>query len=84
MKVELVEINKVIPYARNPRNNESAVAKVTWLIKKYYLNLVIVYQYHAHVLTLVVITLKGCMSIVKTEKLIESMLLKEPLRLENL
>ena len=28
MKVALVDIQRVIPYARNPRKNEAAVAKV--------------------------------------------------------
>ncbi len=35
MKVELVEITKVIPYARNPRKNEGAVAKVAASIKEF-------------------------------------------------
>ncbi len=35
MKVELVEITKVIPYARNPRRNDGAVAKVAASIKEF-------------------------------------------------
>ena len=35
MKVELVAINRVIPYARNPRKNEAAIAKVAASIKEY-------------------------------------------------
>nr|BDD46855.1 methyltransferase [bacterium] len=35
MKVDLIEIGKVIPYARNPRNNEGAVAKVAASIKEF-------------------------------------------------
>lgn len=35
MKVELVKIDKVIPYARNPRRNEHAVAKVAASIREY-------------------------------------------------
>ncbi len=35
MKVELVDIDRVIPYARNPRKNEAAVAKVMASIKEY-------------------------------------------------
>jgi DNA modification methylase len=35
MKVELVSINKVIPYARNPRNNQNAVAKVAGSIREF-------------------------------------------------
>jgi DNA modification methylase len=35
MKVELIEIGRVIPYARNPRRNDMAVAKVAASIKEY-------------------------------------------------
>jgi DNA modification methylase len=35
MKVELVEIGRVIPYARNPRRNEKAILKVAASIKEY-------------------------------------------------
>lgn len=35
MKVELVAIDRVIPYARNPRKNEAAIAKVAASIKEY-------------------------------------------------
>lgn len=35
MKVELVDIDRVIPYARNPRKNEEAIAKVAASIKEY-------------------------------------------------
>ena len=35
MKVELWEINKPIPYARNPRRNEEAAAKVASSIKEF-------------------------------------------------
>jgi len=35
MKVELVEIGRVIPYARNPRRNEKAIVKVAASIKEY-------------------------------------------------
>lgn len=35
MKVELIEIGRVIPYARNPRHNENAIAKVAASIKEY-------------------------------------------------
>ena len=35
MKVELVSIDRVIPYARNPRNNDGAVAKLVASIKEY-------------------------------------------------
>lgn len=35
MKVELIEIGRVVPYARNPRRNEMAVAKVAASIKEY-------------------------------------------------
>ena len=35
MKVELIEIGRVIPYARNPRRNENAIAKVAASIKEY-------------------------------------------------
>lgn len=35
MKVELIEINRLIPYARNPRHNEVAVSKVAASIKEY-------------------------------------------------
>lgn len=35
MKVELIEISRVIPYARNPRKNEAAIAKVAASIKEY-------------------------------------------------
>ena len=35
MKVELIEIGRVVPYARNPRRNENAIAKVAASIKEY-------------------------------------------------
>jgi hypothetical protein len=35
MKVELIEIGRVIPYARNPRRNENAITKVAASIKEY-------------------------------------------------
>ena len=35
MKVELIEIGRVIPYARNPRKNDAAIAKVAASIKEY-------------------------------------------------
>ncbi len=35
MKVELIDIGRVIPYARNPRKNEAAIAKVAASIKEY-------------------------------------------------
>jgi len=35
MKVELVEIGRVVPYARNPRRNEKAIVKVAASIKEY-------------------------------------------------
>lgn len=35
MKVELVDIDRVLPYARNPRKNEAAIAKVAASIKEY-------------------------------------------------
>lgn len=35
MKVELIEIGRVVPYARNPRRNEGAIAKVAASIKEY-------------------------------------------------
>ena len=35
MKVELIDIGRVIPYARNPRRNEQAIAKVAASIKEY-------------------------------------------------
>ncbi len=35
MKVELLEISRVLPYARNPRRNEGAIAKVAASIKEY-------------------------------------------------
>ena len=35
MKVELIEIDRVIPYARNPRRYENAIAKVAASIKEY-------------------------------------------------
>jgi len=35
MKVELVPIERVIPYARNPRHNEAGVAKVAASIKEF-------------------------------------------------
>ncbi len=35
MKVELVEISRVVPYARNPRRNENAIAKVAASIKEF-------------------------------------------------
>ena len=35
MKVELIDTARVIPYARNPRRNEAAIAKVAASIKEY-------------------------------------------------
>jgi DNA modification methylase len=35
MEVELIEIERVIPYARNPRRNEEAVAKVAASIREF-------------------------------------------------
>lgn len=35
MKVELIEISRVIPYARNPRRNENAIGKVAASIKEF-------------------------------------------------
>jgi ParB-like chromosome segregation protein Spo0J len=35
MKVELIEISRVVPYARNPRRNENAIAKVAASIKEF-------------------------------------------------
>ena len=35
MKVELINIGRVIPYARNPRKNEAAIGKVAASIKEY-------------------------------------------------
>lgn len=35
MKVELIDVEKVIPYANNPRKNEAAVAKVAVSIKEF-------------------------------------------------
>lgn len=35
MKVELIDIGRVIPYARNSRRNEAAIAKVAASIKEY-------------------------------------------------
>jgi ParB-like chromosome segregation protein Spo0J len=35
MKVELIDIGRVIPYARNPRRNEKAISKVAASIKEY-------------------------------------------------
>ena len=35
MKIETVSVDKIIPYARNPRNNEHAVAKVAGSIKEF-------------------------------------------------
>lgn len=35
MKVELLPIERVIPYARNPRNNQAAVSKVAASIKEF-------------------------------------------------
>ncbi|MCA9362640.1 ParB N-terminal domain-containing protein [Candidatus Kaiserbacteria bacterium] len=35
MKIELVPIEKVIPYARNPRKNKSTISKVAASIKEY-------------------------------------------------
>ena len=35
MKIETVSIDKIIPYVRNPRNNEHAVAKVAGSIKEF-------------------------------------------------
>ncbi len=35
MKVELIDIGRVIPYARNPRKNEAAITKVAASIKEY-------------------------------------------------
>ncbi len=35
MQVELIEIGRVVPYARNPRRNENAIGKVAASIKEY-------------------------------------------------
>jgi ParB-like chromosome segregation protein Spo0J len=35
MQVELVAIEQVVPYARNPRRNEAAVAKVAASIQEF-------------------------------------------------
>ena len=35
MKVQQIDINKVIPYARNPRKNQGAIAKVAASIKEF-------------------------------------------------
>lgn len=35
MKVELIEIDRVIPYVRNPRKNDAAITKVAASIKEY-------------------------------------------------
>lgn len=35
MQVELVALNRVIPYARNPRKNDAAISKVAASIKEY-------------------------------------------------
>ena len=35
MKIEMVSIEKVIPYARNPRQNEEAIAKVAASLKEF-------------------------------------------------
>ncbi len=35
MQIEIIEIQRVIPYARNPRHNEQAIAKVAASIKEY-------------------------------------------------
>lgn len=35
MQVELIEIGRVVPYARNPRRNENAISKVAASIKEY-------------------------------------------------
>jgi DNA modification methylase len=35
MKVELIEISKIIPYANNPRKNEAAIAKVAASIQEF-------------------------------------------------
>ncbi|MBE0568840.1 MAG: ParB N-terminal domain-containing protein, partial [Deltaproteobacteria bacterium] len=35
MKVTLVDIQRVVPYARNPRNNEASVAKVAASLKEF-------------------------------------------------
>ena len=35
MKIELIQIDRVIPYANNPRRNEAAVAKVAASIKEF-------------------------------------------------
>ncbi len=35
MQVDLMDIQRVIPYARNPRHNEQAIAKVAASIKEY-------------------------------------------------
>lgn len=35
MKIKQTDINKVIPYARNPRNNQGAIAKVAASIKEF-------------------------------------------------
>ena len=36
MKVELVEIGRVVPYARNPRRNEHAIVVLMWCISRRY------------------------------------------------
>lgn len=35
MKVELIDVGRVIPYARNPRKNDAAITKVAASIKEY-------------------------------------------------
>jgi DNA modification methylase len=35
MEIEVIDIQRVIPYARNPRHNEQAIAKVAASIKEY-------------------------------------------------
>ena len=35
MKVELIDIGRVIPYARNPRHNDGAISKVAASIKEF-------------------------------------------------
>ncbi len=35
MKVELIDIGRVVPYVRNPRRNENAITKVAASIKEY-------------------------------------------------
>ena len=35
MQIKEIEVDKLIPYTRNPRNNKGAVAKVAASIKEY-------------------------------------------------